>query len=214
GYVGYDEGGQLTEAVRRKPYSVVLLDEIEKAHPDTFNVLLQVLDDGRLTDNKGRVVNFKNTIVIMTSNMGSHIIQQNFEEVNEKNLDEVVDATKEQVMELLRQTLRPEFINRIDDVIMFHPLMRREIKGIIRIQLNGIKNQLQKQGIELEFSDYALDYLVENGFDPQYGARPLKRVIQKEVINLLSKKIIAGEIDKTKPVLIDVFDGTVVMRNN
>lgn len=214
GYVGYDEGGQLTEAVRRKPYSVVLLDEIEKAHPDTFNVLLQVLDDGRLTDNKGRVVNFKNTIVIMTSNMGSHIIQQNFEEVNEKNLDEVVDATKEQVMELLRQTLRPEFINRIDDVIMFHPLLRREIKGIIRIQLNGIKSQLQKQGIELEFSDYALDYLVENGFDPQYGARPLKRVIQKEVINLLSKKIIAGEIDKTKPVLIDVFDGTVVMRNN
>lgn len=214
GYVGYDEGGQLTEAVRRKPYSVVLLDEIEKAHPDTFNVLLQVLDDGRLTDNKGRVVNFKNTIVIMTSNMGSQIIQQNFEEVNEKNLDEVVDATKEQVMELLRQTLRPEFLNRVDDVIMFHPLMRKEIRGIIKIQLNGIKKQLSKQGIELEFSDYAVDYLVENGFDPQYGARPLKRVIQKEVINLLSKKIIGGEIDKTKPVLIDVFDGMVVMRNN
>lgn len=214
GYVGYDEGGQLTEAVRRKPYSVVLLDEIEKAHPDTFNVLLQVLDDGRLTDNKGRVVNFKNTIVIMTSNMGSHIIQQNFENVTEKNLDEVVDATKEQVMDLLRQTLRPEFLNRVDDVIMFHPLMRKEIRGIIKIQLNGIKNQLQKQGIELDFSDYALDYLVQNGFDPQYGARPLKRVIQKEVINLLSKKIIAGEIDKSKPVLIDVFDGTVVMRNN
>lgn len=214
GYVGYDEGGQLTEAVRRKPYSVVLLDEIEKAHPDTFNVLLQVLDDGRLTDNKGRVVNFKNTIVIMTSNMGSQIIQQNFEEVNEKNLEEVVDATKEQVMELLRQTLRPEFLNRVDDVIMFHPLMRKEIRGIIKIQLNGIRKQLSKQGIELEFSDYAIDYLVENGFDPQYGARPLKRVIQKEVINLLSKKIIGGEIDKTKPVLIDVFDGMVVMRNN
>jgi ATP-dependent Clp protease ATP-binding subunit ClpB len=214
GYVGYDEGGQLTEAVRRKPYSVVLLDEIEKAHPDTFNVLLQVLDDGRLTDNKGRVVNFKNTIVIMTSNMGSQIIQQNFEEVNEKNLEEVVDATKEQVMELLRQTLRPEFLNRVDDVIMFHPLMRKEIRGIIKIQLNGIKKQLSKQGLELEFSDYAVDYLVENGFDPQYGARPLKRVIQKEVINLLSKKIIGGEIDKTKPVLIDVFDGMVVMRNN
>lgn len=214
GYVGYDEGGQLTEAVRRKPYSVVLLDEIEKAHPDTFNVLLQVLDDGRLTDNKGRVVNFKNTIVIMTSNMGSQIIQQNFEEVNEQNLDSVVDATKEQVMELLRQTLRPEFLNRVDDVIMFHPLMRKEIRGIIRIQLNGIKKQLSKQGIELEFSDYAVDYLVENGFDPQYGARPLKRVIQKEVINLLSKKIIGGEIDKSKPVLIDVFDGMVVMRNN
>jgi ATP-dependent Clp protease ATP-binding subunit ClpB len=214
GYVGYDEGGQLTEAVRRKPYSVVLLDEIEKAHPDTFNVLLQVLDDGRLTDNKGRVVNFKNTIVIMTSNMGSHIIQQNFEEVNETNLEDVVETTKVQVMDLLRQTLRPEFLNRVDDVIMFHPLMRKEIRGIIKIQLNGIKKQLSKQGIELEFSDYALDYLVENGFDPQYGARPLKRVIQKEIINLLSKKIIGGEIDKSKPVLIDVFDGMVVMRNN
>jgi ATP-dependent Clp protease ATP-binding subunit ClpB len=214
GYVGYDEGGQLTEAVRRKPYSVVLLDEIEKAHPDTFNVLLQVLDDGRLTDNKGRVVNFKNTIVIMTSNMGSHIIQQNFEEVNETNLEDVVETTKVQVMDLLRQTLRPEFLNRVDDVIMFHPLMRKEIKGIIKIQLNAIKKQLSKQGIELEFSDYALDYLVENGFDPQYGARPLKRVIQKEIINLLSKKIIGGTIDKSKPVLIDVFDGMVVMRNH
>jgi ATP-dependent Clp protease ATP-binding subunit ClpB len=214
GYVGYDEGGQLTEAVRRKPYSVVLLDEIEKAHPDTFNVLLQVLDDGRLTDNKGRVVNFKNTIVIMTSNMGSHIIQQNFEEVNETNLEDVVETTKVQVMDLLRQSLRPEFLNRVDDVIMFHPLMRKEIRGIIKIQLNGIKKQLSKQGIELEFSDYALDYLVENGFDPQYGARPLKRVIQKEIINLLSKKIIGGEIDKSKPVLIDVFDGMVVMRNH
>ena len=214
GYVGYDEGGQLTEAVRRKPYSVVLLDEIEKAHPDTFNVLLQVLDDGRLTDNKGRVVNFKNTIVIMTSNMGSHIIQQNFEEVNESNLEDVVETTKVQVMDLLRQTLRPEFLNRVDDVIMFHPLMRKEIRGIIKIQLNGIKKQLSKQGIELEFSDYALDYLVENGFDPQYGARPLKRVIQKEIINLLSKKIIGGTIDKSKPVLIDVFDGMVVMRNH
>ncbi len=214
GYIGYEEGGQLTEAVRRKPYSVVLLDEIEKAHPDTFNVLLQVLDDGRLTDNKGRVVNFKNTIIIMTSNMGSHIIQQNFENVNDNNLDDVVEATKSQVMDLLRQTLRPEFLNRVDDVIMFHPLMRKEIKGIIKIQLNGITQQLSKQGIELDFSEYAIDYLVENGFDPQYGARPLKRVIQKEVINLLSKKIIAGEIDKTKPVLIDVFDGTVVMRNN
>lgn len=213
GYVGYDEGGQLTEAVRRKPYSVVLLDEIEKAHPDTFNVLLQVLDDGRLTDNKGRVVNFKNTIVIMTSNMGSHIIQQNFENVTDHNLDEVVDATKEEVMTLLRQTLRPEFLNRVDDVIMFHPLMRKEIKGIIKIQLEGIRQQLLKQGIDISFSDYALDYLVQNGFDPQYGARPLKRVIQKEVINLLSKKIIAGEIDKSKPVLIDVFDGMVVMRN-
>lgn len=213
GYVGYEEGGQLTEAVRRKPYSVILLDEIEKAHPDTFNILLQVLDDGRLTDNKGRVVNFKNTIIIMTSNMGSHIIQENFAELKDHDVETVVEATKEQVMDLLRQQLRPEFLNRVDDVIMFHPLLKREIKGIIRIQLDNLKEQLQQQGINLEFSDYALDYLVQRGFDPQYGARPLKRVIQKDVINLLSKKIIGGEIDKSKPVLIDVFDGVVVMRN-
>jgi len=213
GYIGYEEGGQLTEAVRRKPYSVVLLDEIEKAHPDTFNVLLQVLDDGRLTDNKGRVVNFKNTIIIMTSNMGSHIIQENFADLKDKDLEHVVDATKEQVMDLLRQALRPEFLNRIDDVIMFHPLMRKEIKGIIQIQLKGLQKQLMEQGIDLQFTDYALDYLVQRGFDPQYGARPLKRVIQKDIINLLSKKIIAGDIDKTKPVLIDVFDGLVAIRN-
>ncbi len=213
GYVGYDEGGQLTEAVRRKPYSVILLDEIEKAHPDVFNILLQVLDDGRLTDNKGRVVNFKNTIIIMTSNMGSLIIQENFADLKDKNIDEVVDATKEQVMEVLRQTLRPEFLNRIDDVIMFHPLMRKEIKGIIRIQLELLQKQLLMQNINLQFTDYALDYLVDRGFDPQYGARPLKRVIQKDIINMLSKKIIGGEIDKSKPVLIDVFDGVVVMRN-
>ncbi len=213
GYVGYEEGGQLTEAVRRKPYSVILLDEIEKAHPDTFNVLLQVLDDGRLTDNKGRVVNFKNTIIIMTSNLGSHIIQENFAELEGKNIDQVVEGTKEQVMDLLRQSLRPEFLNRVDDIIMFHPLMRKEIKGIIRIQLEGLQKQLAAQGINLQFSDYALDYLVERGFDPQYGARPLKRVIQKDIINLLSKKIISGDIDKAKPVLIDVFDGVVVMRN-
>jgi ATP-dependent Clp protease ATP-binding subunit ClpB len=213
GYVGYEEGGQLTEAVRRKPYSVILLDEIEKAHPDTFNVLLQVLDDGRLTDNKGRVVNFKNTIIIMTSNMGSHIIQENFAELEGKDVDTVVENTREMVMNLLRQTLRPEFLNRVDDVIMFHPLMRKEIKGIIRIQLQGLQKQLQQQGIDLQFTDYALDYLSQRGFDPQYGARPLKRVIQKDIINMLSKKIIAGEIDKSKPVLIDVFDGVVVMRN-
>lgn len=213
GYVGYDEGGQLTEAVRRKPYSVILLDEIEKAHPDVSNVLLQVLDDGRLTDNKGRVVNFKNTILIMTSNMGSHIIQENFADIEGKDIDHVVDATREQVMELLRQTLRPEFLNRIDDIIMFHPLMRKEIKGIIRIQLEGLQKQLLTQGIDLRFTDYALDYMVQRGFDPQYGARPLKRVIQKDIINLLSKKIIAGDIDKSKPVLIDVFDGVVAIRN-
>jgi ATP-dependent Clp protease ATP-binding subunit ClpB len=213
GYVGYEEGGQLTEAVRRKPYSVILLDEIEKAHPDTFNILLQVLDDGRLTDNKGRTVNFKNTVIIMTSNMGSHIIQENFSNLEGKDIDEVVDGTKEEVMNLLRQVLRPEFLNRVDDVIMFHPLMRKEIKGIIRIQLQNLQKQLADQGIDLQFTDYAMDYLVQRGFDPQYGARPLKRVIQKDIINMLSRKIIGGEIDKSKPVLIDVFDGVVVMRN-
>jgi ATP-dependent Clp protease ATP-binding subunit ClpB len=213
GYVGYDEGGQLTEAVRRKPYSVVLLDEIEKAHPDVFNVLLQVLDDGRLTDNKGRVVNFKNTIVIMTSNMGSHIIQENFEKVNDNNKDEVVESTKSEVMVLLRQTIRPEFLNRIDEVIMFQPLMKKEIKGIIDIQLQGLKKLVAQTGIQLQFSEYVLDFLSENGYDPQMGARPLKRLIQKEIINQLSKRILAGDIDKSIPVLVDVFDGNVVFRN-
>ena len=213
GYVGYDEGGQLTEAVRRKPYSVILLDEIEKAHPDVFNVLLQVLDDGRLTDNKGRTVNFKNTIIIMTSNMGSHIIQDAFEKVTEKNKEAVVEKTKVEVMNLLRQTIRPEFLNRVDEVIMFQPLMRSEIKGIINIQLQQLKQLVADNGIELTYSEYLLDYLAENGYDPQFGARPLKRLIQKEIINQLSKKIIAGDIDKTKKVLVDVFDGTVVFRN-
>jgi ATP-dependent Clp protease ATP-binding subunit ClpB len=213
GYVGYDEGGQLTEAVRRKPYSVVLLDEIEKAHPDVFNILLQVLDDGRLTDNKGRVVNFKNTIVIMTSNMGSHIIQENFEKVNDNNKDEVVESTKAEVMVLLRQTIRPEFLNRIDEVIMFQPLMKKEIKGIIDIQLQGLKKLVAQTGIQLQFSEYVLDFLSENGYDPQMGARPLKRLIQKEIINQLSKRILAGDIDKSIPVLVDVFDGNVVFRN-
>jgi ATP-dependent Clp protease ATP-binding subunit ClpB len=213
GYVGYDEGGQLTEAVRRKPYSVVLFDEIEKAHPDVFNVLLQVLDDGRLTDNKGRMVNFKNTIIIMTSNMGSHVIQDNFEEVTDKNVDEVTEKTKVEVMNLLRQTIRPEFLNRIDEIIMFKPLMKNEIKGIIEIQLKGLQQILKNQHIDLEFTPFALEYLVDQGFDPQFGARPLKRVIQKEIINLLSKKIIAGDIDKDKKVIVDVFDGMVVLRN-
>ena len=213
GYVGYDEGGQLTEAVRRKPYSVVLLDEIEKAHPDVFNVLLQVLDDGRLTDNKGRVVNFKNTIIIMTSNLGSHIIQAAFENVTEKNRDEVVEQTKLEVMNLLRQTIRPEFLNRIDEVIMFQPLLRNEIRGIIKIQLEHLAELVAKNGIQLKFSDYAIDYLAENGFDPQFGARPLKRLIQKEIVNQLSKKILAGQIDRNHPVLVDVFDGIVVFRN-
>ncbi|MES2774269.1 MAG: ATP-dependent chaperone ClpB [Bacteroidota bacterium] len=213
GYVGYDEGGQLTEAVRRKPYSVVLLDEIEKAHPDVWNIMLQVLDDGRLTDNKGRVVNFKNTIIIMTSNIGSHIIQGNFEDVTEKNREDVVDKTKAEVMVLLRETIRPEFLNRVDEIIMFQPLMKKEIKGIITIQLNQLKNLVATNGIQLEFSDYALDFLAENGYDPQFGARPLKRLIQKEIVNKLSKRILAGDIDKTKPVLVDVFDNVVVFRN-
>ena len=213
GYVGYDEGGQLTEAVRRKPYSVVLLDEIEKAHPDVYNVLLQVLDDGRLTDNKGRLVNFKNTIIIMTSNMGSQVIQDNFENVTEKNKDEVVEKTKVEVISLLRQTIRPEFLNRIDEIIMFQPLMKKEIRGIIKIQLDMLRRLVAKNEINLQFSDYALDYLAENGYDPQFGARPLKRLIQKEIVNQLSKRILAGDIDKSTPVLVDVFDGMVVFRN-
>src|SRR5450432_680141 len=213
GYVGYDEGGQLTESVRRKPYSVVLLDEIEKAHPDVWNVLLQVLDDGRLTDNKGRVVNFKNTIIIMTSNIGSHLIQEAFEKVTEKNVDDITEKAKLDVMSLLRETIRPEFLNRVDEIIMFHPLMKKEIRGIINIQLKNLVSLVAENGIRLEFSDYALDYLAENGYDAQYGARPLKRLIQKEIVNKLSKKILAADIDKNRPVLIDVFDNTVVFRN-
>jgi ATP-dependent Clp protease ATP-binding subunit ClpB len=214
GYVGYDEGGQLTEAVRRKPYQVVLLDEIEKAHPDVWNIMLQVLDDGRLTDNKGRVVNFKNTIIIMTSNLGSHIIQENFEGVTERNKEEVVEKTKGEVMNLLRQTIRPEFLNRVDEIIMFQPLLKNEIKGIIRIQLENLKKLVAQNGIQLQFSEYLLDHLADNGFDPQFGARPLKRFIQKEIVNALSKKILAGAIDKMHPVLVDVFDNVVVFRND
>jgi ATP-dependent Clp protease ATP-binding subunit ClpB len=213
GYVGYEEGGQLTEAVRRKPYSVVLFDEIEKAHPDVFNILLQVLDDGRLTDNKGRVVNFKNTIIIMTSNLGSHIIQENFEDITEENREEVVERTKDQVMEMLRQTIRPEFLNRIDEIILFQPLMRKEIRGIIAIQLENLKTLVAHSGIQLKFTEYLIDFLAEHGFDPQFGARPLKRLIQKEIINPLSKKILSEDIDKSLPVLVDVFDNTVVFRN-
>ncbi|MBI2272949.1 MAG: ATP-dependent chaperone ClpB [Bacteroidetes bacterium] len=213
GYVGYDEGGQLTESVRRKPYSVVLLDEIEKAHPDVWNVLLQVLDDGRLTDNKGRVVNFKNTIIIMTSNIGSHLIQDAFEKVTENNVEEVTESAKLEVMALLRQTIRPEFLNRVDEIIMFSPLMKKQIMGIVKIQLEGLKKLVADNGITLHFSDYLLEFLSEQGYDPQFGARPLKRLIQKQIINALSKKILAGDIDKTMPVLVDVFDGIVVFRN-
>ncbi|WP_207510755.1 ATP-dependent chaperone ClpB [Longitalea luteola] len=213
GYVGYEEGGQLTEAVRRKPYSVVLLDEIEKAHPDVWNVLLQVLDDGRLTDAKGRVVNFKNTIIIMTSNIGSHLIQEAFEDVKESAVEEATERAKVEVMNLLRQTIRPEFLNRVDEIIMFQPLLKKEIFGIVQIQLNHLKKQVAENGIDLRFSDYALEYLAEQGFDMQFGARPLKRLIQKEIVNPLSKKILAADIDKSKPVMVDVFDGVVVFRN-
>ncbi len=214
------KAGSLTEAVRRKPYSVVLLDEIEKAHPDVWNVLLQVLDDGRLTDNKGRVVNFKNTIIIMTSNIGSHLIMDAFENlpadrhgVNERNIEEATEKAKVEVMNLLRQTIRPEFLNRVDEIIMFQPLLKKEIMGIVKIQLNNLKQLIAKSGIDLRFSDYALEFLADQGFDPQFGARPLKRLIQKEIVNQLSKKILAGDIDKSHPVLVDVFDNTVVFRN-
>src|SRR6476659_3044734 len=196
GYIGYDEGGQLTEAVRRKPYSVVLLDEIEKAHPDVWNVLLQVLDDGRLTDNNGRVVNFKNTIIIMTSNIGSLLIQEAFENVNEYNIEEATEKARLDVMNLLRQTIRPEFLNRVDEIIMFQPLLKKEIKGIVNIQMENLKKLVAQSGIQLELSEYALDFLAEQGFDPQFGARPLKRLIQKEIVNQLSRRILAGEIDK------------------
>ncbi|MFT4204051.1 MAG: ATP-dependent chaperone ClpB [Chitinophagaceae bacterium] len=212
GYIGYDEGGQLTEAVRRKPYSVVLFDEIEKAHPDVFNTLLQVLDDGRLTDNKGRTVDFKNTIIIMTSNLGSGLIQEAFE-TNPDNPDLAEEKAKTNAMDLLKKTMRPEFLNRIDEIIVFHPLLKKEIKKIIRIQLNGLKKMVAKNGIELEFTDYVVDYLLQNGYDAQFGARPLKRVIQRTIVNELSKKILAGDINSQHPVLVDVFDNVVVFRN-
>jgi ATP-dependent Clp protease ATP-binding subunit ClpB len=213
GYVGYEEGGQLTESVRRKPYSVVLLDEIEKAHPDVWNILLQVLDDGRLTDNKGRVVNFKNTIIIMTSNIGSHLIQDAFEEVTDQNLEEKTTLAKTEVMDLLKQTIRPEFLNRVDDIIMFSPLLRKQMASIVQIQLKQLKSLVAENGMQIEFTDYLVEYLSEQGFDMQFGARPLKRLIQKLVVNELSKQILSGAIDKTKKVLIDIFDGVVVFRN-
>ena len=204
GYVGYDEGGQLTEAVRRKPYSVILLDEIEKAHPDVFNILLQVLDDGRLTDNKGRLVNFKNTIIIMTSNIGSQLIQENFSQMNEINREEVMAKTKNQVFDLLKSTLRPEFLNRIDEIIMFSPLSRHEIRQIVELQFNQLQFTLKDQGITLNATEQALDWLSELGYDPQFGARPLKRVIQKRILNELSKEILSGEIEKDANIKLDV----------
>ncbi|TAF51401.1 MAG: AAA family ATPase, partial [Sphingobacteriia bacterium] len=213
GYVGYDEGGQLTEAVRRKPYSVVLLDEMEKAHPDVWNVLLQVLDDGRLTDNKGRVVNFKNTLIILTSNIGSHLIQESFDNIVDADIPAATEKAKTVVMQLLKQTVRPEFLNRIDEIIMFTPLSKNEIKGIVQIQLNALAKMVAESGIALQFSPYLVDFFMDHGYDAQMGARPLKRLIQKQLINSLSKKILAGDIDKDQPVLVDVFDGVVVFRN-
>jgi len=213
GYVGYDEGGQLTEAVRRKPYSVVLFDEIEKAHPDVFNILLQVLDDGHLTDNKGRTVNFKNTIIIMTSNLGSQYIQQQFEHLNDTNREEVIDKAKVAVMDMLKKTIRPEFLNRIDETIMFLPLTKEQIGDVVRLQLERVKEMLEPQGIELQWTDPAINYLSDVGYDPEFGARPVKRAIQRYVLNDLSKSLLAGTVNCDKPVIIDSFGEGLVFRN-
>ena len=213
GYIGYDEGGQLTEAVRRKPYSVVLFDEIEKAHPDVFNVLLQVLDDGRLTDNKGRLVNFKNTIIIMTSNMGSSLIRENFAKITDENREEVIDDTKNSVLEMLKQTVRPEFINRIDEIIMFTPLNENEIEQIVLLQINNIKRMLYANGITLEITPKALHFIAQEGYNPEFGARPVKRVIHRLVLNQLSKDILAQKVDKETPIIIDVDDNGLLFRN-
>lgn len=213
GYVGYDEGGQLTEAVRRKPYSVVLFDEIEKAHPDVFNILLQVLDDGRLTDNKGRMVNFKNTIIIMTSNMGSNVIRENFENLTSDNRFEVIESTKAQVLEMLKQTIRPEFLNRIDEIIMFTPLDQKEIEEIVGLQVKSITHMLASNGVTLEVTPAAIHYLAEEGYDPEFGARPVKRVIHRMVLNRLSKDILAQTVDKDRPIVIDAENGELVFRN-
>ena len=219
GYVGYDEGGQLTEAVRRRPYSVILLDEIEKAHPDVFNILLQVLDDGRLTDNKGRVVNFKNTIIIMTSNFGSHTILEKFANINENNVPQIYNETKEVVFEELKQNFRPEFLNRIDEIILFRPLSENQISGIVNIYLGGVAKKLAQRDITLDITPEAVDYLARKGYDPQFGARPLKRVIQQDVLNELSKEILKGTINDNDAVLIDYFeekpgDNKLVFRTN
>ena len=213
GYVGYDEGGQLTEAIRRKPYSVVLFDEIEKAHPDVFNVLLQVLDDGRLTDNKGRTVNFKNTIIIMTSNLGSQLIRESFEHLTPENREEVIETTRDQVFELLKQTIRPEFLNRIDELIMFTPLNESEIESIVKLQLNGLKKQLEVSGISLEVTTEALHFIAREGYDPQFGARPVKRVIQRYILNELSKQLIAGTVENKRPIIVTMRDDQLVFTN-
>jgi ATP-dependent Clp protease ATP-binding subunit ClpB len=214
GYVGYDEGGQLTEAVRRRPYSVILLDEIEKAHPDVFNILLQVLDDGRLTDNKGRVVNFKNTIIVMTSNMGAHLIQEKLGEAGAMDKEEVMASLKIEIFELLKKAVRPEFLNRIDEIIMFTPLKREEIRQIVTIQLNQLIKSMKEMGIETTISEAVIDWLGQLGFDPQFGARPLKRVIQRKVVNELSKKLLSGEIVKEQAIEIDLsMNNEILFRN-
>ena len=214
GYVGYDEGGQLTEAVRRKPYSVVLFDEIEKAHPDVFNILLQVLDDGRLTDNKGRVVNFKNTIIIMTSNLGSQLIRETAaKSTSAEKLSEDMENLKPQLMTMLKQTIRPEFLNRIDETIMFLPLSRKEIADVVTLQINAVKKMLEPQGFTLEVTPQAIDYLADEGYDPEFGARPVKRAIQRLVLNDLSKRLLAEEVSRDKPIIIDSFGDGLVFRN-
>jgi ATP-dependent Clp protease ATP-binding subunit ClpB len=213
GYVGYDEGGQLTEAIRRKPYSVVLFDEIEKAHPDVFNTLLQVLDDGRLTDNKGRVVNFKNTIIIMTSNLGSDLIREKFEGLTAENRDVVVEDAKETVLAMLKQTIRPEFLNRIDEIIMFTPLSKAETRRIVDLQIDSIYKMLKNSGVELRVTEDARDFIAEEGYDPQFGARPIKRVIQRYLLNDLSKSLLAQTVDKEKPIVVDKKDGSLVFSN-
>jgi len=213
GYVGYDEGGQLTEAVRRKPYSVVLLDEIEKAHPDVFNTLLQVLDDGRLTDSKGRVVNFKNTIIIMTSNLGSSIIQENFQNIDDFNKEQIFEKTKTEVLELLRRTIRPEFLNRVDEIIMFTPLNKENIKEIVELQFKGIQQRLLENHIKIAATEEAINWIAQLGYDPVYGARPLKRVMQKYILNELSKQLLSGKVEKDAEIILDMFNDTLVFRN-
>ena len=226
GYVGYDEGGQLTEAVRRKPYSVVLFDEIEKAHPDVFNILLQVLDDGRLTDNKGRTVNFKNTIIIMTSNMGSHLIQERFEDLYKmekssslssptllNKRDELMESTKKEVLSMLKQQIRPEFLNRIDEIIMFTPLDEGQIKDIVRMQVNSVSKMLSDNGVRLKLTDSAIDFLSKAGFDPEFGARPVKRAIQRYLLNDLSKEILSGTVNRDSDIEVDAEAERLIMRN-
>ncbi|HKM44573.1 MAG TPA: AAA family ATPase, partial [Dysgonamonadaceae bacterium] len=213
GYVGYDEGGQLSEAIRRKPYSVVLFDEIEKAHPDVFNILLQVLDDGRLTDNKGRVVNFKNTIIIMTSNLGSNLIRDKFARMTSQNREEIIEDTRFEVMDLLKKTIRPEFLNRIDEIIMFSPLHESEIEQIVRLQLDGLKKMLLTNGIKMEYTSEAVKSISDAGFNPEFGARPVKRVIQRKVLNQLSKDLLGGTIDKSQTIIIDAVDDILFFKN-